>query len=475
MKVKNILQLGFFLLLLVGCTPKTIETVQTPEPHPKTTTPEPDVNLSPCKNWLNLSNMEEVREWHVLYRDQLKEKNYEKAYPLWLKAYKAAPAADGKRNTHYGDGIIINEYFWTQETDSLKKDEYVKTVLHLYDEVIECYGKEGYVIGRKAFDLYYKYNGYVSDLDIYEMFKKSIDMEGNKTQAFILNPFTALLTNLVLEEKVPYKEASQYANKMLEIITLNKEKKSAADWTKEGWDVVVDFTQPRLESMEGIKGFYDCDYYKNKYSDSFDESKDSCDNLISVLGRMRWGGCPLNDPELMAIAKVYKADCITPNPQCRDFLGDGDFAEAIKCYEEKAEQTEDLEKKAQYYLIIAKIYYGELKRYSLSRKYALEALKHKPKWGDPYLLIGKLYASSGALCGPGRGFDSQIVTWPAIDSWNKAKNVDSGVAAKANKLIRRYRQYMPNKEDIFQRNLKVGDSFKVGCWIQRKTIIRTAD
>jgi tetratricopeptide (TPR) repeat protein len=475
MKVKNILQVSFFLLILIGCTPKTAEIVQTPEPPPKETTPEPDEKLSPCKNWLDEPNMEEIREWHVLYRDQMKEKNYEQAYQLWQKVYEIAPAADGKRNTHYGDGIILNEYFWTQETDSLKKDEYVKNVLRLYDEVIECYGKEGYVTGRKAFDLYYKYNGYASEFEMYQMFKKSIDLEGDKTQAFILNPFTALLTNLVLDEKIPYDEASHYANKMLEIIALNKEKKSPADWTKEGWDIVADFTPARLEAMEGIKGFYDCDYYKNKYYGSFDESKDSCENLISVLGRLRWGGCPLDDPELMAMAKIYKEKCVAPNPQCRDFLSEGDFTEAINCYEEKVEQTEDAERKAQFYLIISKIYYGELKRFSLSRKYALKALKHKPNWGDPYLLIGKLYASSGPLCGPGRGFDSQIVTWPAIDSWRKAKSVDPSVAKEANRLINRYSQFMPSKEDIFQRNLKVGDSFFVGCWIQRKTIIRTAD
>ncbi len=475
MKVKNILHFSFFLLLLVACTPKTTETVQIPETPPEKTTPEPDVNLSPCKNWLNEPNKEEIIEWHVLYRDQMKLKNYEQAYPLWKKAFEAAPAADGKRNTHYGDGIIMSEYFWSQESDSLKKDEYVQTILKLYDEVIKCYDKEGYVTGRKAFDLYYKYNTYASELEIYEMFKKSIDMEGDKTQAFILNPFIALLTNLVLEKKIANEEASQYANKALKILALNKEKKSPDEWVKEGWDIVEEFVPARLESMEGIKGFYDCEYYKNKYFNTFDESKDSCDNLISVLGRLKWGDCPLDDPDLLSLAKIYKDSCMAPTPQCRDFLGEGDFAEAIKCYEEKAEQTEDPEKKAQFYLIIAKIYYGELKRFSSSRKYAMQALKHKPNWGDPYILIGKLYASSGPLCGPGRGFDSQIVTWPAIDSWNKAKRVDPNVTAEANKLIRRYSKFMPSKEDIFQRNLKAGDSFNVGCWIQRTTTIRTAD
>ena len=476
MKVKNLLQLSFLLLLLVGCTPKTTETTQNAEPPlPPPKKVDTDKQLSPCKNWLDAPNKDEIIEWHVLYRDQMKVENYEEAYPMWKKAYEAAPAADGRRNTHYGDGIILNEYFWSQETDSLKKDEYVKTVLRLYNEVVECYGKEGYVTGRKAFDLYYKYNGYATDMEMYEMFKKSIDIEGEKTQAFIVNPFIVLLSNLALEEKIPIEEASEYANKMLSLIALNKSKKSPEEWTKEGWDVVADYAPQRLEAMEGIKGFYDCEYYKNKYYNTFDESKDSCENLISILGRLRWGGCPLDDAELKVKANEYKEKCMEATPQCRDFLSEGNFNEAIKCYEEKAEEAEDLERKAQYYLIIAKIYYGELKRFSLSRKYAQEALKHKPNWGDPYLLIGKLYASSGPLCGPGRGFDSQVVTWPAIDTWNQAKRIDPSVATEANRLIGRYSQFMPNKEDIFIRNLKVGDSFTVGCWIQRKTIIRTVD
>ncbi|MBT8228677.1 MAG: hypothetical protein KJO50_00350, partial [Bacteroidia bacterium] len=105
---------------------------------------------------------------------------------------------------------------------------------------------------------------------------------------------------------------------------------------------------------------------------------------------------------------------------------------------------------------------------------ALESAKYAPESGEPYLLIGKLYASSGPLCGPGRGWDSQIVTWPAIDMWEKAKK-DPLVADEANKLIRTYWKYMPKKEDIFQRTIKAGSVFKVGCWINRNTTVRTAD
>ena len=70
------------------------------------------------------------------------------------------------------------------------------------------------------------------------------------------------------------------------------------------------------------------------------------------------------------------------------------------------------------------------------------------------MLIGKLYASSGPLCGPGTGWDSQIVTWPAIDKWEYAKSIDPSVAADASKLIAQYKKYMPNKEDVFIRKVK---------------------
>jgi hypothetical protein len=58
--------------------------------------------------------------------------------------------------------------------------------------------------------------------------------------------------------------------------------------------------------------------------------------------------------------------------------------------------------------------------------------------------------------------------------WAKAKAIDPGVSGEANKLIGQYSQYMPSREDIFQRTLTEGASFYVGCWIQESTTIRAA-
>ena len=196
---------------------------------------------------------------------------------------------------------------------------------------------------------------------------------------------------------------------------------------------------------------------------------------------MRWGGCDSSNPNFAKVKAAFDANCkpkIVVDPDepkkrtCRSFVLEGDYNEAVSCYEEKMNNSNDVNKKAEYALFLAKLYYGQLKNYSKSRQYARKALEMRPNWGEPYVLIGKLYASSGPLCGPGRGFMSQRVVWVAIDKWNKAKSVDPSVADEANKLIGQYRKYMPDIEDLFSRSLKEGQTYTVDCWINEKTKVR---
>ncbi len=479
------------LLLVVACTPKVKEVVtKTPVPVEESTVVEETV--SACKNWNGKPNQDDIMAAHVLYKDGMKEirtelrkgasadqKKIDSLYQVvmgyWSYAYEEAPAADGKRADHFQDGIKIYEYLASQEKATSAKRKYIDTIMTLYDARVECYGEEGYVMGSKAFDYYYKYSDMATEMEKYEMFKKSIDMDGDKAQYFILNPFTALLINLVIEEKIPTAEARSYVEK---IRTALSNGLSNCKTTKEcePWKVVESYVPESLERLEGVKGFYDCEYYKTKYYTLLDESPDDCEVITSVLGRLKWGGCADNDPKVVAATQSWKNKCyVAPPPgkvSCASVLKDGDFREAITCYEGKAELSTDMDKKAQYYLVIAKIYYGELKRFGDSRKYARKALQANPNMGAAYILIGKLYASSGPLCGSGRGWDSQVVTWPAIDKWKKAKSVDSSVATEANRLINTYSKFMPGVEDIFQRGIKVGDSFTVPCWIQEKTKVR---
>jgi len=133
--------------------------------------------------------------------------------------------------------------------------------------------------------------------------------------------------------------------------------------------------------------------------------------------------------------------------------------------------TTDNSAKASILMNLAGIHYRN-KKFSDSRKACLEAASLRPGWGKPYMLIGTLYASSGKLCGPGTGWDSQVVVWAAMDMWNKAKNVDPDLKNAANKEISKYRQYLPTAQDAHMKGVKSGSSYKIDCWIGRTTTAR---
>lgn len=467
--MKHTLLLAILLLgMLLSCTPKVAEQTAAPPP-PKPT------EVGPCGTFDNSPNGEEALNSHVIYRDYLKAGNYEEAFGYWKKAYKLAPAADGRRNTHYADGIRFHEYFLTQTEDAVLKKEHTDKIFELYDQIEECYGEVGYVSGRKAFDLYYKYKDRATRDEIYDLFTKSIDTDKDSAQLFILNPFTDLLVRRYFDGEIDMAEAQKYDALIRRRLHLGLK----SGEYKEQWAIINEYVPKRLEAFEGVKGFYGCDYYLDKYWQDFLEDSTNCEIIGQVYGKLRRGGCDTTSLELTTLVAAGRRHCIIetgPSEQSLAYnaLREGNYEEAVRRFQDLVNNTDDIDRKATFLLLMAKVYYRDLKNFPEARKYALEAASIKKNWGEPFLLIGRLYASSGPLCGPGRGWDSQIVVWPAIDKWNHAKRIDPTAAAEANKWIGTYAKYMPDFSDIFQRSLKEGASFRVGCWIQENTTIRAA-
>jgi tetratricopeptide (TPR) repeat protein len=461
----RILSILLLLAIVAGCTPKTPKaTTETP------TKPVKDPN-KPCKTFDDAVNPDKALDEFVLYKDFLKANDWDGAYTKWQYVYKNAPNADGKRSTVYTDGIKFYEHFI--ELDSTKKTEYLAEISKIYDEMEKCMGDGGHVTGLRAFDYFFKYPTVKSKKEQYDLFKKSIELDGGKPRYFVLNPFTSLLVDLALEEKIPVAEAQKYERIIKEAIAKGLAECQGKDC--ENWQIINEYAPARLEALESIEDFYPCDYYSNKYYPLFEASPADCEVIINTYSRMKWGKCADTDPKLQAVNAAYNANCKKEEdttPTCNQLLRNGKYRDAVKCLEETLPTLSDNKTKGQYNFLIAQIYYAYLKNYPRARQYAREAARLRPGWGDPYILVGTLYASSGPICGPGRGWDSQVVVWAAMDEWYKAKSVDPSVAGKANKLIGQYSQYMPDKGELFQRLKKEGDSYYIGCWIQETTTIR---
>lgn len=459
--------------MLSACTPKTGEQTTSTQP-PQQPQPQAPVVDKTCATFADAPNPDLALENFVLYRDFLKSEDWDQAFNYWMKVYNEAPAADGKRSAVFTDGVKLYEHFMQQDTS--KRQEYIEKIFNLYDQMDKCYPQGGTAVGLKAFDYFYKYPELKSKREIYELFKESIEKDGGKPQYFVINPFTSLLVELTLDEEIPVEEARQFAALIFDSV-----KKGLAECKGqecEAWEVVNAYAPVRLEALESIEGFFDCGYYANKYYPEFEANPMDCEVIVRTFSRLKWGKCEESDQRFATVKQAYLQNCYqaptSPVEACNDFLRNGEYRKAITCYEDLLENMSDDGQKAQINLTIAKIHFAYLKNFPKARQYARKAASLRPNWGEPYLLIGTLYASSGPLCGPGRGWDSQVVVWPAIDMWQKAKQVDPSVAREANRLIAEYSQYMPSRGDIFQRLLKEGDTYFVPCWIQESTVIRAA-
>jgi hypothetical protein len=97
----------------------------------------------------------------------------------------------------------------------------------------------------------------------------------------------------------------------------------------------------------------------------------------------------------------------------------------------------------------------------------------RPNDGNPYIIIGDLYASSANDCGEDE-ISKKAAYWAAVDKYIRARSVDTSVEQMANERISSYSRAFPAMERLFFHDLKEGDSYTVGCWINETTTVRAA-
>lgn len=155
----------------------------------------------------------------------------------------------------------------------------------------------------------------------------------------------------------------------------------------------------------------------------------------------------------------------------RYFLKKEDYDKAADYYKEAIEVETDPEKKADYLYQLAYITNTKMQDPKTARTLANQAIELNPAWGDPYILIGDVYASSKSCFED--DFEQSTIYWAAVDKFQKAKAVDSEVSEKASERIETYSKYFPDAETIFFYSLKEGDNYTVGCWINENTKVRS--
>jgi len=435
-----------------------------------------------CTTFQESGNAESVRESYVLYRDQVKAKNFEAALPLWEQVYAKAPAADGKRDVVYTDGVKIYLDLIKKAAEG-DKAKYKEKIIALYNECNACLeaGKiklpktpsekrVAYHTGRKAYNMFYSLGMAYSD-DLTQQFAAAVEKGGKDTEYILLHPYALQVVYLFTNEKMDKAIARDIYTKLNEVADHNIANNARVKSQYESAKAAMNAEFKKIENY-----IFDCEYFVNKIKPEFEAKQDDPAYLKESIKVLKRQGCDSTEAFLVQLegkwskyAEIENAriqaefEANNPGIMAKKLYDQKDYSGAITKYEEAIVDEEDASKKAGYYFSIASIQFRKLKQYSTARSTARKAAELRPGWGRPYMLIGDMYGSSARNCGD--DWNQRIAILAAIDKYAYAKSIDPEVAGDARSRIAKYSGSKPEKQEGFMRGVKAGQTVTCGCWI----------
>lgn len=448
--------------------------------------------LAQCGTWNDAPNSDAIQEWHVIYRQFVKNKQpedlaklddgtFDIAFTNWEKCYEAAPNADGQRPSHFIDGRVLLKAKALRTDDAAAKKEFYDRALALYDAEIACYAdKKGYLMGRQAYDKYnlYAYQQIGDPVEAFDLLESAIMEAGNSAEYILFEPLAYMGAFLFKAKRVDQPRAQATFSKAFEIAEYNIENnKEYGEYYKSS------LLRAENQLSEVKSDIFDCQYFRSRLVPMYEANPDSLDLLKYVIAKLRSEGCDESEDFMVALDNKYKEMATEINAQLEaerrvnnpgydaaQLQKEEKYAEAVDRYLEAVEQEEDPEVKAQFLYSVAFIQTWQLNQYSSARSNANKAAGLRDNWGKPYILLGDIYAKLGRIsCDD---WNSRLAVLAAIDKYNYARSIDSEVGDEASRRISNYSGSMPLKQEGFMRKINEGDTVTVGCGINERVRVR---
>ncbi len=402
-----------------------------------------------------------------LYREFFRQKNIPDAITHWKWVFNNCPLAT--QNT-YIDGVKIIKYQISK--DKANKLKYVDTLMMIYDQRIKYFptnyktkkNQVGYILGRKGVDLI-KLNPDKYE-EAYKIFKESVDLENNNSKSAVLVYYFRSTINLVEKGKADKSLIVETYVQISDIIDYN-----IANNIKYSDDFIK--VQENIEQT--FEPYASCEDLISIYSQKFNEKPEDVELLRKVTKILDKNDCIDNKLFFDATEMLHQLD---PTPKSAFMMGKmamkKNMLDKANKYLSESAKLMDGDAQADSYLLLASILYKQ-KDFPGARTYAFKAAQIRPGDGRPYLLIGDIYSASAKSCGS-NDLTSRVAYWAAVDKYVKAKSIDNDATIKEDALrkISIYSKQFPGSETIFFYNLKIGDPYKVECWINENTIVRAA-
>jgi len=398
-----------------------------------------------------------------VYVEFVKTGMYEYAHDAWRFVFNNCPASSKNMYTH---GVKIMKDLIKKEKDKEKKSNYIDTLMMVYDQRIEYFGQEAYVLGRKGLDFMRYRPKEIEKAN--EIFTKSVELGKTASEASVLVQYVQT-TSVLFQYNKKFKEemVAVYANAIDILEQKLKTETSPKKITK------LNTAKNNVEIIFEKSGAATCETILALFTPRFEKDKENIDLLKRITRMLDKFDCTETPLFYESSENLYRLE---PSAEAaymlaKMFLKKGDYDKSTNYYKEAIENQTDSIQKSKYYYELGILTHSQQSNPDMARSYAYQALKFNPQVGKPYLLIGNVYAASASDCGE-TDFEKSAVYWAAVDKFYSAKRVDTSLVDEANELIGTYSQYFPGSEDTFFNGYNDGQQYEVKCWINEKTKVR---
>ncbi len=427
-----------------------------------------------------------------LYNEYYKQKNYKDAFPSWSYIFHNAPLRSRNLYIH---GPKMAQKFIKQAKeagDTLSQAAWMDTLFMIYDQQVKFYpAKEGANLGKKGVAIYKNYPTKLEEAN--KFLKASYETDGNKISRSVINYYFS--TSVKLKNKKIYSmddllvmysdlsvvisfQKSKYSGEEFDLtaksdtIALNKkEKRRLSNATK----ILKTLNDVEANIEKTIGPLLSCDKLSDLFTKNFDANKEDIAWLERATKLMKKKECTDSDIFFTIAEQQYKLDPTADAAINLAYIAlkRKEYTKATNYITNALEQEQDDFKKSGYHYLKARVQMGQ-RSYASARSSALKAASLRKGWGDPYILIGQVYAATSRKCGELKTeFLKRVGYCAALDKFEFAKRIDPSSAKKANKMISQFSKHVPSVTDAFSAGYKEGQSYTINCWYTEVIKIRT--
>ena len=408
-----------------------------------------------------------------IYTEYVKTDNFKDAYKPWKEVFTEAPIAQVGT---YTNGAKILRGLIQSSKDAAQQKAYLDELMAVHDQRIKYLDQlnklvrtkttKGSILGMKAHD-YIVFSGKNVDVNqAYAWTKEAMELEKDKSDYFMFMDMMDMSSRKLKSDDThkeqfiqDYLMVSGYAD-----TAYKNEKKS-------NMKELLKTTKDNVDAYFINSGAASCENLQAIYGPKVAQNKTNLDYLKQVISVMQLLKCTEEEAYFQAseAAHVIEPTAATAAGCGYMYYKKGDLEKSISYFDQAIELEQDPLKKAEYSYNAAVILFSK-KQLSRAKQYCQKAISLNANYGDAYILIATMYASS-----PNWSDEAALnkcTYFAVIDKLQRAKSVDPSVAEKANELIRTYSGHTPKDEDLFFLGLKKGNTVTIGGWIGETTTIR---